>query len=161
VRYQLKSPWKNDTTHVDFEPVDFIAKLAALVPPPRAHLTRFHGVFAPNTTWRAQLTPSGRGKRPATDVASAGANIDDRSPIERRRAMTPDQVRGRLWAQRLKRVFNIDVSTCGHCGGTLRIVASIEEPTAIRAILAHFAKHGARENAHYRPAPRAPPAVAA
>jgi len=42
------------------------------------------------------------------------------------------------WAQRLKRVFNIDVSTCGHCGGALRIVASIEEPTAIRAILAQL-----------------------
>jgi len=43
----------------------------------------------------------------------------------------------------------------------LRIVASIEEPTAIRAILAHFAKHGALEQAHYRPAARAPPAAAA
>jgi len=48
VRYQLKTPWKNGTTHVEFEPVDFIAKLAPLVPPPRAHLTRFHGVFAPS-----------------------------------------------------------------------------------------------------------------
>jgi len=47
VRYQLKTPWKNGTTHVEFEPVEFIAKLAALVPPPRAHLTRFHGVFTP------------------------------------------------------------------------------------------------------------------
>jgi len=75
--------------------------------------------------------------------------------------MTPDQVRGRLWAQRLKRVFNIDVSTCGHCGGAVRIVASIEEPTTIRVILAHFEKHGAMEPAHYRPAARAPPAVAA
>jgi len=65
------------------------------------------------------------------------------------------------WAQRLKRVFNIDVSTCGHCGGTVRIVASIEVPIAIRAILAHFAKHGALQKAHDRPAARAPPAVAA
>ena len=65
------------------------------------------------------------------------------------------------WAQRHKRVFNIDVSACVHCGGTLRIVASVEEPTAIRAILAHFEKHGALKKAHYRPAPRAPPAVAA
>jgi len=153
VRYQLKTPWKNGTTHVEFEPVDFIAKLAALVPPPRTHLTRFHGVFAPNAKLHAQLTPSRRGKRPATDVASAGANSDHRSPIERRRAMT--------WAQRLKRVFNIDVSTCGDCGGAVRIVASIEEPTAIRAILAHFAKHGALEKAHYRPAARAPPALTA
>jgi len=41
VRYPLKTPWKNGTTHVEFEPVEFIAKLAARVPPPRAHLTRF------------------------------------------------------------------------------------------------------------------------
>ena len=65
------------------------------------------------------------------------------------------------WAQRLKRVFGIDVSTCVHCGGAVRIVASIEEPTAIRQILAHFEKHGALEQAHYRPAARAPPAAAA
>ncbi len=65
------------------------------------------------------------------------------------------------WAQRLKRVFNIDVTTCTHCGGSVRIVASIEEPAAIRAILAHFAKRGALEQAHYRPAARAPPAAAA
>jgi len=58
-------------------------------------------------------------------------------------------------------VFNIDVNTCGHRGGTLRIVASVEEPTAIRAILAHFEKHGALQKAHYRPAACAPPAVAA
>jgi hypothetical protein len=64
-------------------------------------------------------------------------------------------------AQRLKRVFGIDVSTCIHCGGAVRIVASIEVPQAIRAILAHFAKHGALEEAHDRPAPRGPPAAAA
>ena len=61
----------------------------------------------------------------------------------------------------LKRVFGIDVSTCVHCGGAVRIVASIEEPNAIRAILGHFAKHGALEEAYYRPPARAPPAAAA
>jgi len=125
VRYQLKTPWKNGTTHVEFEPAEFIGKLAALVPPPRSHLSRFHGIFAPNANLRAQLTPSGRGKRRPADVASTGGNSDHRSPDETRRSMT--------WAQRLKRVFNIDVSACVHCVGTLRIVASIEEPTAIRA----------------------------
>jgi hypothetical protein len=153
VRYELKTPWRNGTTHVEWDSVDFIAKLAALVPPPRAHLTRFHGVFAPNAALRAQLTPSGRGKRPATDAALVEVSASDtpRSPEEKRRAMS--------WAQRLKRVFGIDVSTCVHCGGAVRIVASIEEPEAIRAILAHFAKHGALEEAHYRPRPRGPPAV--
>jgi hypothetical protein len=100
--------------------VDFIAKLAALVPPPRAHLTRFHGMFAPNAALRARLTPSGRGKQPATDAApvDVSANDEPRSPEERRRGMR--------WAQRLKRVFGIDVSTCIHCSG-VRIVASIED----------------------------------
>ncbi|HFU8286717.1 TPA: IS91 family transposase, partial [Escherichia coli] len=53
-----------------------------------------------------------------------------------------------------------DVTTCAHCGGAVRIVASIEDPKAIRAILAHFEKHGALEQAHYRPAARAPPPAA-
>ena len=60
-------------------------------------------------------------------------------------------------------VVSIDITTCAHCGGAVRIVASIEEPTAIRAIraiLAHFEKHGALEQAHYRPAARAPPPAA-
>jgi hypothetical protein len=43
----------------------------------------------------------------------------------------------------------------------VRIVASIEEPKAIRTILTHFAIHGALEAAHYRPGPRGPPAAAA
>lgn len=155
VRYQLKTPWRNGTTHVEWDPVDFIAKLAALVPPPRAHLTRFHGVFAPNAALRAQLTPSGRGRRhdAAVEPADASANDAPRSPEEKRRSMS--------WAQRLKRVFSIDVTACVHCGGTVRIVASIEEPAAIRAILGHFVKQGAREEAHYRPAARAPPVQAA
>ena len=65
------------------------------------------------------------------------------------------------WAQRLKRGFSIDVTTCTYCSGTVRIIASVEEPTAIRQILAHFEKHGALEQAHYWPAARAPPAAAA
>ena len=46
VRYTLKTPCRDGTTHVIFEPLDFIARLAALVPKPRVHLTRYHGVFA-------------------------------------------------------------------------------------------------------------------
>lgn len=65
------------------------------------------------------------------------------------------------WAQRIKRVFHIDVTTCVRCGGALRIVACIDEPKAIRAIPAHFAEHGTLETAHYRPGPRAPPAAVA
>lgn len=58
VRYQLKTPYRDGTTHVIFEPLDFIARLAALVPKPRVNLTRFHGLFAPNSQYRARVTPA-------------------------------------------------------------------------------------------------------
>ena len=70
IHYQLKTPYRDGTTHVIFEPPDFIARLAALVPKPRVNLTRFHGVFAPNSQHRARVTPAKRGKgnkRTSTD----------------------------------------------------------------------------------------------
>ena len=44
MRYELKTSYSDGTTHVLFEPLDFIARLAALLPKPRANLTRYHGV---------------------------------------------------------------------------------------------------------------------
>ena len=58
VRYELKTPWRNGTTHIIFEPLDFVSRLVSLVPKPRVNLTRFHGVFAPNCKYRAMVTPA-------------------------------------------------------------------------------------------------------
>jgi hypothetical protein len=52
---ELKRAFSDGTTHVLFEPHDFIARLAALVPRPKAHLVRYHGVFAPNARQRADI----------------------------------------------------------------------------------------------------------
>ncbi len=61
MRYQLKNAYRDGTTHIVLEPLDLIARLAAPVPPPRMHLTRFHGVFAPHSKLRAAVTPAHRG----------------------------------------------------------------------------------------------------
>jgi hypothetical protein len=47
------------------------------------------------------------------------------------------------WAQRLKRVFDIDIDTCCECGGDVKIIASIEDPVVIRTILTHLDNKGA------------------
>ena len=62
------------------------------------------------------------------------------------------------WAQRLKRVFDIDIETCEACAGTVRIIAAIEDPIAIASILDHLEKKGAGAHAYHRPPARAPPA---
>jgi hypothetical protein len=89
VRYSLKTPWNDGTTHVIFEPLDFVARLAALVPRPRVNLTRFHGVFAPNSKYRALITPARgvMGRKPQTPDSPV-----DRTPAECHAAM--------MWAQR-------------------------------------------------------------
>jgi len=51
--FKLKTPWQDGTTHLIFSPMEFIEKLAALVPPLRVNLIRYHGAFAPHTKNRA------------------------------------------------------------------------------------------------------------
>ena len=53
--WQLKSPYKDGTTHIVMEPLEFMERLAALVPRPRLHLIRFHGVLAPNAKLRSKI----------------------------------------------------------------------------------------------------------
>ncbi len=84
-RYELKTPYRDGTTHVIFEPLDFIAKLVALVPKPRVNLTCFHGVFAPNSKHRVQVTPASRGK---CNKAKLPNKLQDQSAFERRASMT-------------------------------------------------------------------------
>lgn len=140
IRYQLKTPYRDGTTHIIFEPLDFIARLAALVPKPRVNLTRFHGVFAPNSKHRVYVTPAKRGKG-REQAKAAVNNWVEKTPEERHRSMS--------WMQRLKRIFNIDIETCERCGGKVKVIASIEDP----AVIAHILKH------LKQPPERAPPVL--
>ncbi len=126
VRYQLKTPYRDGTTHTVLEPLDLMARLAALVPPPRMHLTRYHGVFAPHSKLRAAVTPAHRG---IGAPQRTGMLIDSVKPP------TPQHV-AMSWARRLKRVFGVEIQDCARCQGRLRVIASIEEPEAIAQILA-------------------------
>ncbi len=87
VVYRYKRPFRDGSTHVVLEPLDFIARLAALVPRPRLNLTRFHGIFAPNFKHRHKIVP----RRPRV-------RVDGDKPLA-----------PMSWAQRLKRVFAIDI----------------------------------------------------
>jgi len=61
------------------------------------------------------------------------------------------------WAQRLKRVFNIDIETCNSCGGPVKFIACIEDPLVIKKILAHLERKDASHAAWRLPPCRAPP----
>jgi hypothetical protein len=117
---KLKSPTRDGTTHIVMPPQEFMQRLAALVPRPRLHLIRFHGVLAPNAKLRAAVIPQSAQK----DSAPAHEHANGQAARMR-------------WARLLKRVFDIDVERCA-CGGRLKIIAAIEEPVVIVRILTHL-----------------------
>ncbi len=57
IAYGFRKPRPDGTTHVVLEPLELMEKLAALVPPPRAHLVRYHGVLAPHYRERKRVVP--------------------------------------------------------------------------------------------------------
>jgi len=60
VSYRLRHKCRDGTTHVLFEPLELIEKLAALVPPPRFNLVRYSGILSPASRWRSQVVPFDR-----------------------------------------------------------------------------------------------------
>jgi hypothetical protein len=86
---------------------------------------------------------------------AAGSKARASKANARSEASTTDGQRSLTWAQRLKRVFAIDIETCRRCGGKLRVIASIEEAAVIERILEHLGQPA--ESVDPGHASRAPP----
>lgn len=114
--FKLKTPWRDGTTHLIFSPIELIEKLAALVPPPRVNLVRYHGILAPNAKGRAAVVP--------------------KKPNEKELEKTRGKSRNRLlWAALLSRTFRLQMEVCEHCGGRMRAVAAITDAASIKTYL--------------------------
>ena len=103
-------------------PLEFMQRLAALVPRPRLHLIRFHG--GPGTQRQATRAGGAGGAHEAT----GGAELTAPEPV----CAHTRPVR-MSWARLLKRVFEIDLGHCPNCGGELKIIAAILEAPVIGA----------------------------
>jgi len=139
VRGQLKRAWSDGTTHLLFEAVEFLEKLAALTPRPAINLILYHGVLAPYARWRPEVVAYGR---PENDPATGPDWTMERSEAERRGATNP---RYWTWAALMRRAFDLDVLRCPRCAGRMELVATIDDPAVIARILAHLGLPGARE----------------
>jgi len=130
-------------------PLELLEKLAALVPRPKNHLVRYHGILAPAAKWRAAIVPAAAAAA-ATDAESdavfhPGCSSSSAPP---RIASTLAQsgppapgpaaaahLRYYTWTELMQRVFKFDVLECPRCHGRLRILAAIHPPDATRKIL--------------------------
>ena len=82
-------------------------------------------MLAPNAKLRAEIIPDSKKNK------SHASNASDAVPH------SSASVRIN-WARLLKRVFEIDIEHCPHCGGNMKIIAAILERAAITKILNHL-----------------------
>ena len=165
VAYALRKPRKNGATHLVLTPEQALARISALVPPPRYPLVRFAGVLAPGSSWRAYVVPRGplasstpvgtttkktikkekKSAKPSSLLASDPSPGTDpessEAPKGRRSILCPEvaqAVYARIdWASLLKRTYLEDVLACP-CGGRRRIIADVTDPDVVVAILLHL-----------------------
>jgi len=149
LRYQLPQPGPRGETVLLLTPLEFLDRIAQLIPPPRRHRHRYFGVLAPNSPWRQEVT------------ARAGVAIETDGPVSppgpstvpAEEAPTAHPARY-LWAMLLARIYEIFPLTCNHCGGEVRLIAFVTEAVPIREILEHIGEPTKPPRIH---PPRAPP----
>ena len=115
---------RRGTTHIVFTPHELIEKLIPLIPRPRCHLVRYHGILGPAAKDRAKVVPT-----PPTLLAPSAPDAASHEPPNTDKAgigeprdidITAIQRGSRLpWAVLLKRVFMTDALTCPKCQGRL------------------------------------------
>jgi hypothetical protein len=143
---RVKRMWSDGTQALLFSPMELMERLVSLVPQPRIHLTRFHGVLAPHAAWREHVVPSPPDEPRKRESGADHAAEPRLSPRQRLR-----------WSDLLKRVFEIDLTQCPDCGGSVKLVSVVLDRRVIRKILEHV---GLPTDAPRVFPARAPPAVA-
>ena len=130
---------------VEFTPFEFLDRLADLVPPPRKHRHRYHGVFAPNHPLRPAVTALAIGNVGKRQEAEAGGHARDGhgaggccAPAHTRQKPRSHDTSRIAWAKLLARVGEEFPLACPTCGGDIRLIAFITEPEPIRKILKHL-----------------------
>jgi hypothetical protein len=148
VVHGLRRPWRDGTTHFVFDPLTFLGRLAALVPHSREHQLTYHGVLAPASSWRDMIVPialpvAAKAQRvvqsPEVPVNGAPARAPGGpGAAETASPVSPGAPRRYRWAELMRRVFQLDVLRCVHCGGRRKLIALITDPFVARRILNHL-----------------------
>jgi uncharacterized protein YbaR (Trm112 family) len=131
--YRMKRP-RGGSLFLVLTPDELLARLATLVPPPRVHGLRYHGVLAPNSKVRKRVVPAAPEPVSPVPVAETPARTTEKS----RRAKPAKTTRSYRvpWADLLRKVFALDVLACPECNGRMRLIMA--EARVAKRILDHF-----------------------
>jgi hypothetical protein len=125
--HRRKSTRPGASGRVELTPFEFLDRLADLVPPPRRHRHRYHGVFAPNHNLRPAVTALaigniGKRREAVTGGHAAGGRATggccDANPNQKPRSHDTSRI---AWAKLMARVGEEFPLACPTCGGDIRL----------------------------------------
>jgi hypothetical protein len=165
--YRCAKPPGNKAGELTLTPVELVARIAALVPPPRTHLHRYFGALAPNSPLRAAVVlmkathaptaqvPPVQPAQTAATAATQGRVAISPAPSTPPEPEPPKRSQARyLWAVLIARIYEVFPLLCPICGGQMRILAFITHRSDIRHLLEHIGEEAVPP--HIAPA-RGPP----
>ncbi|MES9906770.1 MAG: transposase [Sedimenticola sp.] len=133
--YQLPKPQHDGQTLLRLTPAEFLDRIALLIPLPRRHRHRYHGVLAPNSPLRKQVTE--RAGLPVIGDAVVSEEMPKASAGEGGEEVT-GSLFASVWAMLLARIYEINPLVCPRCGSEMRIIAFVTEREPIGRILRHI-----------------------
>ena len=151
VRLSLKRPFRDGTYALEMDVLSLLARLAASVPPPRLHLVRYSGVFAPASPWRPLVIPQTEPPPAATPAPPAPPLAHTKPPTKPPR--TGPRCHYWPWAELMRLTLGLPVDTLGpsrpapaprgyaapvaHCGGRMKLRALVRDRESIERFLRH------------------------
>jgi len=133
ILYELKNSY-DGASHVMFSPIEFIEKLASIIPPPYRHQVNYYGCLSSHNKLRPKIVRSLAEE--SNNEASSQRECQNHVGVVEE-SDNPSVPRYIPWADLLKRTFGIDLSICPQCGGKVRVIAAISDVEAIEKILKH------------------------
>ena len=73
VNLDFKRPWKDGTRSIGLAPKALISRMAAIIPPPRRHVTVYSGVLSSHSQWRRLIVPGPKDNPPGPGQESPGS----------------------------------------------------------------------------------------
>jgi hypothetical protein len=141
ILYLLPKPDPAGRTALRLSALEFLDRLAKILPPPRIHRHRYHGVFAPNAPLRPLVTARAQEDNAlAAQVTGLNALPPAAPEAQAPTPQTPGTAPSRpsRWAALLARIYEVFPLICPTCQTPLAFIAVLTDPDPITQILAHI-----------------------
>ena len=135
VRYRPRKGKPDSPAVLQWTGAEFVARMAALIPPARKHLVRYYGALGPRSPLRWAVSQAARQKAGAVELeAGYSVTVFGTAVRAARKAV---RASARAWAVCLKRIFEVSPVLCAKCGGIMVLTALIQDDRELDRLLAH------------------------